>query len=253
VLSTSTCSFTGLEGKDLRGHAQPDRVDGLLALMAAGTVHGEATGTQPVLRHNGASDSKLMISMHRLIVAAILIGGLGAGRLPAQQPVNPQAAALKEFADRTKAYVDLKTRMKSALPPLGANATPVEISRHEQQLASAIRRARSNARQGDIFTPPVVPQFRTIIRRDLQSRDIRDALAAMQEVPYTVTLRVNDGWPSDFPLATIPARLLNNLYPLPDGLEYRFLDRHLVLLDTESKLIVDFVRDVVPSIVRRRR
>jgi len=216
-------------------------------------VHGATDGALPMLRHNGALDSKLMISMHRLIVAAILIGALGAGRLPAQQPVNPQAAALKEFADRTKAYVDLKTKMKSALPALGADATPAEISKHEQQLAQAIRRARSNARQGDVFTPPVVPQFRTVIRGDLRSRDIRDALAAMQEVPYTVTLRVNDTWPSDFPLATIPPRLLNNLYPLPDGLEYRFLDRHLVLLDTESHLIVDFVRDVVPSIVRRRR
>lgn len=195
-----------------------------------------------------------MISMRRLVVAAILIGGLiAAGRLPAQQPVNPQAAALKEFADRTAGYVKLRAKLRDQLPALGVNASPEAIRAHEQQLAASVRRARSRARQGDIFTPPVVPQFRTVIRRDLQTRDIRDALAAMQEVPYATALRVNDLWPSNFPRATVPPRLLTNLYPLPDGLEYRFLDRHLVLLDDESHLIVDFIRDVVPSIVRRRR
>jgi hypothetical protein len=74
----------------------------------------------------------------------------------------------------------------------------------------------------------------------------------MQEVPSTIALHVNDDWPPDAPRATVPPRLLTSLYPLPDGLEYRFIDRHLVLLDTEALLIVDIVRDVVPSVVRRR-
>lgn len=194
-----------------------------------------------------------MVSMPRLLAAALLIAICGAGRLPAQQPVNPQAAALKEFADRTQAYVEMKAKVKKGLPALGAESSPEAIRQHEQQLATAIRHERRHAKQGDIFTPPVVPQFRTVIRRNFQSRDIRDALAAMQEVPYTGRLRVNEIWPSNFPRATVPPQLLNNLYPLPDGLEYRFLDRHLVLLDDEPHLILDFVRDVVPSIVRRRR
>jgi len=98
----------------------------------------------------------------------------------------------------------------------------------------------------------VVPQFRDIIRRDLAARDIRDALAAMQEVPLTLALHVNGRWPANAPRASVPARLLASLYPLPDGLEYCFLDRHLVLLDGEADLIVDYILDVVPSVVRRR-
>ena len=49
----------------------------------------------------------------------------------------------------------------------------------------------------------------------------------------------------------MPPRLLANLYPLPEGLEYRFIDRHLVLLDSEANLMVDYILDVVPSVARR--
>ena len=63
---------------------------------------------------------------------------------------------------------------------------------------------------------------------------------------------MNTPWPEDAPRATVPAQLLSSLYPLPEGLEYRFLDRHLVLLDGEANLIVDYILDVVPTVVRGR-
>ena len=193
-----------------------------------------------------------------LLAALLASGAVTAACTPGAvraQDVNPQALALREFGERAKAYLALRTRLAAEVPPASSAATPNQIAQHQEQLAAAIRRARKDARQGDIFTPPVVPQFRTIIRRDLQSRDIRDALAVMQEVPLTLTLtlHVNAPWPSDAPRAIMPPRLLANLYPLPEGLEYRFIDRHLVLLDSEANLMVDYILDVVPSVVRRRR
>jgi hypothetical protein len=169
------------------------------------------------------------------------------------QDVNPQALALREFGERTRAYSALRDKLASEVAPASSEATPEQIARHQEQLAAAIRQARKDARQGDIFTPPVVPQFRTIIRRDLQSRDIRDALALMQEVPLTLTLHVNASWPAEAQRPSMPARLLANLYPLPEGLEYRFIDRHLVLLDSEANVMVDYILDVVPSVVRKKR
>lgn len=169
------------------------------------------------------------------------------------QDVNPQALALREFGERTRAYLALRDKLASEVAPASSEATPEQIARHQEQLAAAIRQARKDARQGDIFTPPVVPQFRTIIRRDLQSRDIRDALAVMQEVPLTLTLHVNAPWPAEAQRPSMPARLLANLYPLPEGLEYRFIDRHLVLLDSEANVMVDYILDVVPSVVRKKR
>jgi hypothetical protein len=169
------------------------------------------------------------------------------------QDVNPQALALREFGERARAYLALRKKLAAEVQPASHESTPEEIVRHEDQLAAAIRRVRKDARQGDIFTPPVVPQFRTIIRRDLQTRDIRDALAVLQEAPLTLTLHVNASWPPEAPLPNMPPRLLANLYPLPEGLEYRFIDRHLVLLDIEASLVVDYILDVVPSVVRNKR
>jgi hypothetical protein len=185
------------------------------------------------------------------LVAAVAAAGCAADTAGAQD-VNPQARALREFGERVRAYVELRATLAKKVATVSQDATPEQIARHQEQLAAAIREARKKARPGDIFTPPVVPQFRTVIRRDLQGRDIRDALAAMQDVPIALTLAVNMPWPADAPRAAVPPRLLTSLYPLPDGLEYRFLDRHLVLLDDEADLVVDYIRDVVPSVIRRR-
>ena len=170
----------------------------------------------------------------------------------ASQRVNPRAAALQEFSERTREYMHLHERVAAGLPTLPDDATPEQIQEHREKLTPGIRAARRAARQGDVFTAPVVPQFRAAIRRDLQSRDTRDALAALQEVPATQTLRVNAPWPSHAARATVPPRMLKSLHRLPEGLEYRLIGRHLVLVDSGANLIVDFITNVVPSMLRRR-
>jgi hypothetical protein len=192
------------------------------------------------------------MTFHPAFASILIVLGMAVASAD-QAPVNPQALALKEFGDRTKAYMDLHAKVDKDVPPLPKEATPDQIRTHQRALAEAIRAARRGAHEGDIFSPAVASQFRQIIRRDLQSRDIHDAFAAMQEVPSSLVLHVNDPWPQDAPRATVPPRLLTNLYPLPQDLEYRFVDRHLVLLDSDALLIADIVRDVVPSVVRRRR
>jgi hypothetical protein len=197
-------------------------------------------------------------AQHSVFVAfaAALLVLLGAAfSLPltaaAPQPANPQARALKEFGDRVQAYLLLRGQLANAVAPVSTQASPEEIRHHQQELAAAIRQARQKARAGDIFTPPVVPQFRTVIRNDIRSRDVRDALAALQDVP-SMSLQVNAEWPAGVARVPIPPRLLANLYPLPKGLQYRFVARHLALVDDEAAVIVDFIRDVVPTVNARR-
>jgi len=186
-----------------------------------------------------------------LLLATLTVPGCSTDTAGAQD-VTAQAGALREFGDRTRAYLALRTKLAAGAAAVSGDATSEQITHHQGQLAAAVRAARRDARHGDIFTPPVVPQFRTVIRRDLQARDIRDALAAMQQVPLALPLRVNTPWPADAPRATVPPRLLSSLYPLPEGLEYRFLDRHLVLLDGEANLVADYILDVVPTVLRGR-
>ena len=206
-----------------------------------------------MLGDNGAvlKKTRALAWLAPLLLAATTTSGCAADTAGAQD-VSVQAGSLGAFGVRARAYLALRTKLAAGLAAVSGEATPEQIAQHQEQLSAAVRAARKDARHGDIFTPPVVPQFRTIIRRDLQARDIRDALAAMQEVPVALPLRVNTPWPADAPRATVPAKLLGNLYPLPEGLEYRFLDRHLVLLDGEANLVVDYILDVVPTVVRGR-
>jgi hypothetical protein len=59
---------------------------------------------------------------------------------------------------------------------------------------------------------------------------------------------VNAEYPEKAPLATLPPLILNRLQRLPEGLEYRFLGRDLILHDAKANLIVDFVHEAVPTI-----
>jgi hypothetical protein len=48
------------------------------------------------------------------------------------------------------------------------------------------------------------------------------------------------------PLPTMPPDLLAALPRLPPGLEYRFINRDLVLRDLDANLIIDFVPEAIP-------
>ena len=167
------------------------------------------------------------------------------------QTVNPDAAAVKAFGERVQAYVDLRHRVAQRLVHPAMPASAAEIERFKRQLVQGIQEERRSAQEGDIFTSDIAPQFREIIRADIKSRDVEDALAAVAEVSPRLALYVNEPWPHDLPRATVPPRLLAGLYALPEGVEYRFLARHLVLLDSDADLIIDLVRNVIPSSVRR--
>ena len=44
----------------------------------------------------------------------------------------------------------------------------------------------------------------------------------------------------------MPTRLLLALPALPEELQYRFMNRALILWDVHAELIVDFIPDVIP-------
>jgi hypothetical protein len=182
------------------------------------------------------------------IATFVLTALASAVALTAQERVNPRAEALKGFNDRVSKYVELKKRLEEALPPLHTSSDATQIAERGKALQEAIRSARADAKPGDIFTPDVANQFRTIIETDLKRRSVRSALAAMQEVPQKFTLKINAEYPPGAPLATVPPLLLDSLQRLPDGVEYRLLGRHLILRDATANLILDYVLNFVPPL-----
>ncbi len=181
-----------------------------------------------------------------------LIGGLAglcvlawSGSIAAAPPANPRALAVKRFEDRVNAYLELRRRVEAKMAPLQKTAEPATIAARQKALGEAIREARPDARQGDLFTPDVAALIREVIRADFERRSHTDARAVAQSIP-DVRLRVNDAYPTGVPLATTPPRLLAQLPRLPDGLEYRLVGDSLILRDADPNLVVDFLPRAVP-------
>ena len=58
---------------------------------------------------------------------------------------------------------------------------------------------------------------------------------------------VNGPYPQGLPVTTVPPQVLDALPRLPvKDLEYRFVGRRLVLLDTRADMVVDYVDNALP-------
>ena len=57
---------------------------------------------------------------------------------------------------------------------------------------------------------------------------------------------INRTFPEDAALPTVPPLLLSKLPQLPDNLQYRFFGRHLVILDADTQIIIDYVANALP-------
>jgi hypothetical protein len=113
-----------------------------------------------------------------------------------------------------------------------------------------VRKARSTARQGDIFTPGVSVYFRVLITETLRWNGIVDALAAIELEEDTVFVppTVNGDYPAGRSIALMPPCLLGVLPPLPPEVRYGFIGTDLILWDLHAGLIVDFVPRAFPVI-----
>ena len=200
------------------------------------------------------SSSKLLATRStRLLASCALMASLAYPNRSVwgDDGVNPRALALKEFTDRMKDYTSLQKKIESGLPALKPSKDPADIEEHRQALASGIRTARAAAKPGDVFGT-AADLIRAVIKEDAADRSRRDVYAAMEEVPGRNPPAVNAGYPEKAALATVPPLLLLKLPPLPEGVEYRFMGRDLILRDTKSNLIVDFIHDAVPTVLKKK-
>lgn len=167
---------------------------------------------------------------------------------PDGQPVNPLGAATLEFQNRIQAYMKIHNEAEAKVPNLKKTDDPVEISEREQALAKMIMTLRNQAPPNEIFAKEYQPHFVKIVQDDFANRSAEDRKALVHELPRNVKVDVNTVYPTTIPLITFPAALLRKLPDLPPELEYRIVGRNLILRDVKANLIVDVLRDVVPTI-----
>ena len=170
---------------------------------------------------------------------------VGQARSPQE---NEETRDFKTFTDRAQAYVKLQKNLESSLPTLKTTKDSAQIVEHQHALAGKIIEARRHARQGDIFTHEVTERFRKIIRKSFQGPEGRLARRTIQQdTPFKIVpMHVNDIFPDNIPITTMPPTLLLKLPELPPELVYRFAGRDLVLKDIKAGLVVDLIPRALP-------
>jgi hypothetical protein len=170
---------------------------------------------------------------------------------PAAKPqghaVNPVGEATAAFKKRLDDYLKLRSAITAKIPDVSQTHDPNKISAREKALGEAISAARITAKPGDLFgdLSPIITQ---IIAKDWATRSAVDRKAIFKELPAGVQVTINRPYPTTLPLLTVPSNLLVNLPMLPDDLEYRIVDRHLLLRDRDANLVIDILYNVLPRL-----
>ena len=157
-------------------------------------------------------------------------------------------AAILAFHKHLEAYMKVHNEAEGKVPNLKRTDDPVEISSREKALAEMIMTLRAGAQESVVFAPDVAAAL-----PDDHPGRFRQAQRAPIAWPSCTSCRrarrssVNTVYPTTIPLLTFPAALLQKLPDLPPELEYRIVGRHLILRDVKANLIVDVLRDAIPT------
>jgi len=162
---------------------------------------------------------------------------------PQKPPVNADAQVLLDFKARVDKYVELRKKVDDSAPPMKKTEDPAELRTAQQGLAERIGAARSPAKQGDIFTPEITARFRQLLRPE--AKDPGTKAAIKDDNPGNIPFKVNGPYPSKEALSTMPPNVLASLPPLPKDIEYRFVNKHLILRDVRANLIIDYIPNAI--------
>ena len=174
-----------------------------------------------------------------LVCAGLLTGWQGAAALRQATADAGRVAAMRTFAEGTERYARLRARLEEPLPSFDARPDSWSLMLTRRYLASAIRTARSHARQGDIFMPPIAQLFRGLIGDAIYNVDIEGLVVDNPEgTNMLVDVEVNEPVPV-WALQDLPDALLQRLPALPDAIAYRMVGGSLILWDMHAEIVVD--------------
>jgi hypothetical protein len=160
--------------------------------------------------------------------------------------VNADARVLQDFQARIDQYRELHKKAEKGPAKMKETKDPAEIQNAQDELAARIRAARADAKPGDIFTPEIRQLFRRLMYPETKGAAGRETKQAMKDdAPASVPLKVNAKYPEGVPLPTVPPNVLAALPKLPEDLEYRVVNKDLILRDVDANLIVDYIPNAI--------
>jgi hypothetical protein len=188
---------------------------------------------------------------------AALLAGCAVSRRASSPLMDPTATAtvreadgLEKFHDAIARYVTLRDGVVRGAPEASS-----------AWLAAEIRRKRGGAKQGDVLRRDIEALFRRSLAEELRdplSHDTRRILGegnpqtahGLEQdgdiAPRSVALVANRPYPARCSFSSMPPRLLQRLPALPSSIDYRFVGRKLVLVDTVASLVIDYLPDALP-------
>jgi hypothetical protein len=175
---------------------------------------------------------------------ALLLASTGTAQTLPTPQTDPQPTfrvqvwgyIVADFSTRVQDYFDLRSRLEEGLPPLRVTEDVAEIRRVRRALAEKIQAARHGAHEGDIFSPAISAEFKEVLALEMNARTWA---AIMDDNPGEFSHDINGIYPDGQPYSTVPGTILAVLPALPDDVQYRFLGRHLILLDIRANVILD--------------
>jgi len=177
-------------------------------------------------------------------VAAVCIFSLLSGAAASGATDNSRLTA--EFQQRVKQYLDLRKKAAGQAPK--PTDSPQVIASSQRDLGNKVRVIRAGAKQGEIFAPEIAHYFRRQLTAALAGQSGKKVRASLHRAePVKMDMQINQSYPENVPLQSMPPSVLLKLPELPDGLEYRILDRELVLRDTEANIVVDYIPEALPD------
>jgi hypothetical protein len=190
---------------------------------------------------------RVVVLLGCVAMGGALEGGGNAERAMAEQArTNPEAQILLDFKQRVDKYLELHNRLEKEVPPLKETKDAAKIHQSQEALAAKIQAARKGAQPGEIFTPEIRQHLRRLMYPETKGAEGAQTKEALKEdAPKGVPLKVNAKYPDSAPLPTMPPNLLGALPKIPEKLEYRVINRHLILRDVHANLIVDYIPNAI--------
>jgi hypothetical protein len=191
-----------------------------------------------------------MKSVHKYysLLIFITLGIIAVPAAAAQSKLSPaDQVAMTAFERRAKEYTQMREGIEDTLPGLPTDASANQIETHKKNFQAKVLAARTNAKQGDIFTPEASALIRKIIKNQYPGKERIELRKELSEAENKdVAVAVNVAYPDSKEQLEMPPALLLALPQLPKQLRYRFVGTNLLLLDRENGLIVDYLTNAIP-------
>jgi ABC-type transporter MlaC component len=197
--------------------------------------------------------SKVALMLFGALALALTAAGMR-GEVFAQKAVDtelkltPHEKQLFSAFDRhVKDYLEQRKAVAKKLPKLSKEAKPEEIEAFQKSFVARLQAMRAGTKSGYIFKPQFTEYVRNTIKTEFPPRDKAEIKQTILEAETKgVPLKINYPYPESKELTQIPPTLLLKLPTLPKEVKFRFVGRHLLLVDTDHAMIVDYTLNALP-------